>query len=414
MSSSVNGTGGVGQPLSSKLINPPQRKSQASQSDASAAERDAQNRITQAEQSVEGAQLEANQKLDNIREQYDAKSEVQTANLEDTIDRQKMKGYEQLRDLKRAQEAEIKRVKMEGERELAKESDYYRDTTYSTFRKGEQDLTDLRQKQATETNYVGKSGAIDFEAQKAEQERRVADLKQTEDFQYNELNNQRIAKYEKLKTDTEGANQKASEHFQTNYKSVLDQDQASLDLINGKATNELNTLRANTSEKLSAYSYRQNDPFYRLKDIGGELHEYKDKFVLTAIIPRHEQDHVSVALRGNELIVSGTRRNEEKLELSPGHSKGTSSYQSFEESFPLSWPVEGHQLSKEFSGDRLIVSVPKASEFAAKGTYKAPGPVRLRAERPKFPGNLPTPETVTSTAENSSSEKPTTGGKPLG
>jgi HSP20 family molecular chaperone IbpA len=384
----------IGQSLKSVTISPPQRRSQTSDSAASAAERDAQGRVTQAEQSVENAQLDANKKLDNIREQYDEKSEVQEANLEDAVEHQKMKGYEQLRDLKRAQEAELRRVKMEGDRELAKESDYYRDTTYATYRKGEQDLTDLRQKQAVETNYTQKSGTIDFDAQKNEQERRLADLKQTEDFQYNEVNNQRLAKYEKLKADTETANQRTTDHFQASYKAVLDQDQASLDLINGKATHDINAIRADTSQKLSAYSDRQNDPFYKMKDIAGQLHEYNDKFVLTANIPRHEQDHVTVALRGNELVVSGTRRNEEKLEVSPGHSKGTSSYQSFEESFPLSWPVEGHQLMKEFNGDRLIVTIPKASQFASKGTYKAPGPQRLRAERPQFPGNLPTSESI--------------------
>jgi HSP20 family molecular chaperone IbpA len=393
-------TSSIGQPLSSQTIGPP-RRVQKNQSDA-------QSRITQAEQSVESAQLEANQKLDNIREQYDTKSEVQSANLEDAVEQQKAKGYEQLRDLKRAQEAELKRVKMEGERELAKQTEYYRDTNYATYRKGETDLNDLRQKQATETNYVAKSGTIDFEAQKSEQERRVAELKETEDFQFNELNNQRLAKYEKAKEDTELANQRTNEHFHANYKAVLDQDQASLDTINSKASAELNNLQTNTSEKLTAYGFRQGDPFYRMKDIGGELHEYQDKFVLTATIPRHEQDHISVALRGNEVIVSGTRRNEEKIDLGPGRSKGTSSYQSFEESFPLSWPVEGHQLSKEFSGDRMIVTIPKASEFASKGTYKAPHPQRLRAERPKFPGNLPTPETVT---DEAAADKPS---KPLG
>jgi HSP20 family molecular chaperone IbpA len=400
----------IGQNLKSAVISPPQRRSQTTDSAASAAERDAQSRITQAEQSVETAQLDANKNLDNIREQYDQKSEVQEANLEDAIDHQKMKGYEQLRDLKRAQEAELRRVKMEGDRELAKEADYYRDTTYATYRKGEQDLTDLRQKQATETNFTQKSGTIDFDAQKAEQERRVADLKQTEDFQYNELNNQRVAKYEKLKVDTAEATQRANEHFQASYKSVLDQDQASLDLINGKATADLNRTRNETSQKLAAYANQKNDPFYRMKDIGGVLHETKDKFIFTATIPPHEQDHISVALRGNELIVGGTRRNEEKLELSPGRTKGTSSYQSFEESFPLTFPVEGHQLSKEFRGDKLIVTIPKANEFAAKAPYKAPAVPKLRAERPQFPGNLPTSESI---KEGSGGDNKGPGGRTL-
>jgi HSP20 family molecular chaperone IbpA len=355
-----------------------------------------------AEQSVEQAELAANHELDQVRDQYASRSEMETARQEDAIEKQKNKGYERLRELKRAQEAEIHRVKREGERDLQKTSDYYRDTLYKSLRKGEGDLAELKQRQAREMNYVDQSGKLDNETAKTEQARKLAELKEDQEHQYQDLNSQAIAKYQKMKTDTEAANQRASEHFQEQYASTLSSDQTSYDNLQRKANSQLNSLRDETSQKLAAYENRQSDPFYKLKDLGAELHEYEDKFVLTASIPAHEQKHVSVSVKGNQLMISGNRRNEEHLDLGPGRSKGSASYESFEESFPLSWPVDRNQLKKEFHGDKLIVTVPKQNAFAFKDVYKAPAPARLRAERPHFPGNLPTPESVSKSPDDDS------------
>jgi HSP20 family molecular chaperone IbpA len=408
--SSSSGIGGTSTGTNSNFTQArPRSKNQVTDSGASATERDAQGRITQAQQSVTQAQQEANTELDQIRSQYDQKSELETANLDDSLDRQRLKGYEALRDLKRQQETELHRVKQEGDRDLAQAGNYYRDTKYATYRKGEEDVKELKEKQAQESQYTNKSGQLDYKTAKADQDRRLAELKDLQDHQYKEQNDIRSAKFEKLKADTEVANQRTAEHFQKSYDSTIAQDQASIDLLQNIANKQINSIRAETSQALEAYSSRQNDPFYKLKDIGAALHEYGDKFVITANIPKGEQDHITVALRGNQLVIQGTRHNEEHLDLGPGRMKGTSSYQTFEESLPLNWPVDGRSLSKQFQGDRMVITVNKASEFASQGVYKAPAPARLRAERPHLPLNLPTSESI---KEESGSEKDS-GSRPL-
>jgi hypothetical protein len=111
---------------------------------------------------------------------------------------------------------------------------------------------------------------------------------------------------------------------------------------------------------------------------------------------------VTVTLKGDNLVLSGTRRNEEKVELSPGHTQGTASYQSYSESFPLPFPVEARQLSKTFDGDMLIATIPKKNQYAFEKPAK-PVPQRLKAERPKLPDNLPQSE---ARADMSLDEKP--------
>ena len=231
--------------------------------------------------------------------------------------------------------------------------------------------------------HATKSSELDYTMAKADHERKLADLKETQEQQYNQLHKDAVDKYEKMKEQTTLANERANEHFQGAYNATLAQDQKSLDIVAGKATTQLNQLRADTSQKLAAYQDRQGDPFYKLKDIDADLREERDRFVLTATIPPHEQDHVSVSVSGNNLIVSGTRRNEEKLDLGPGRSKSSASYQTYQESFPLPWPVDRNLLTREFQGDRLVVTVPKASQFFKKDPFKSSAaPERLRAERP--------------------------------
>src|SRR5262249_35828266 len=82
-------------------------------------------------------------------------------------------------------------------------------------------------------------------------------------------------------------------------------------------------------------------------------------------------------------------RNEEKLELDHGASASTSAYQSFSQSFPLSYPVQAKQLRKDFDGDELIVTVPKMPEYANRPVKTLPKPERAKLDRPRFPENLP-------------------------
>jgi len=377
---------------------------------AAATERDAQQRISQAQQNVTDAQNQASQQLDQVKDQYNFQLENENAREDDAIEKQRLKGYEALRELKRQQEAEMHRTKAEGERELTKLNDYYRDTTYAAHRKGDADLNEMKSAQGREMEHSSKSGQLDYTMAKTEQERKLADLREMQEAQYNHLHKEGIDKYEQLKEKTIVENERANEHFQGTYKATLAQDQKSIDILSGKANNELTQLRNETSQKLSAYQQRQGDPFYKLKDLGASLHEDHDKFTLIAKIPEHEQDHVNVSVSGNNLIIKGQRRNEEKLDLGPGRTKSSASYQTYEETFPLSWPVERNLLMKEFHGDTLVVTVPKASQFAQAPRKTDEPPARLRAERPHFPGNLPTPESV---QKGESESEVNSGSRPL-
>ena len=152
--------------------------------------------------------------------------------------------------------------------------------------------------------------------------------------------------------------------------------------------NQLQQTRLDYSRKLAAYSERQSDPFYRMMDMHAELTDEGNRYVLTAKIPEHEQHALSIAVRGNQIVISGTRRAEEHVELDAGHERGTNSYQSFMESFPFAHPVEAGLLTKQFDGDRVTINLPKKTLQTEYRPFKAK-PKKIEVQRPQYPPNLP-------------------------
>jgi HSP20 family molecular chaperone IbpA len=393
-----------------KATRPQERTSSNSETDPSVAIHDSNELIGRAQQAVQEAQAEASASIQHIQDGYQEQSQAENVKSEDVLQKQRLHGYEALRDLKRSQEAELSRVRREGETNLSQSNEYCRDTLYKTSERGDAGLKDLQLKQFQQQSFADTSGKMLLDQTKSNHAKQVDELKQSQDEQVEQLTAAQHDQMEKLKEGTEAASLQETAKFQGDYKHVMDEDQRVIGNLQNEASEQIKNIRQDTAQKLAAYGARQNDPFYKMMDMNAELRDEGDHFVLTANIPSHEQQHVSVQVQGNTIVLSGNRRNEEKLDLGEGRARGTSAYQSFQESFPLSWPVEKNQLTKEFQGDTLTITVPKANGFAYHDQYQAPEPKRARVERPQFPGNLPLPEPVAQNTNPDGTRKSPRGG----
>jgi HSP20 family molecular chaperone IbpA len=388
-------------------------RSRAAESEAASRIRMAQERSNEAERAAEGH-------ITEVRDEYEKRAATEQARQETAIQEQKEKGYAQIRDLQRAQQAEINRVRREGERELARVRQHFGGAIDNATRTGDQQLEDLRHRSAREQEHFAKTTEHDSELARSEHTRRMAELQAHQEERMSSLSKASTEDYEKIRANSVQAREESHEKFQSQFKAQFDQQQETLDRLNRRAGGKLSEIRQDTAQKLAAYESRQSDPFYKLLTVGAELQELDDAFVLTAEIPPHEQAHVSVAVRGNQLVLSGYRRNQEKLDLGQGRTQSTAAFQSYSESFPLSWPVESRQLTRTFEGDTLTITVPKQKLGAAPPTYQAKrAPARTRVETPKFPQNLPPAEgeaTSSLPADLSwpDAPKPARGGKTLG
>lgn len=366
-----------------------QLSSVSPQEEAHQAERDARERIVQAEKRAQEAQRESSAKLDYIERQHENATLNESVKQEESLQNQRNQGYEALRELRRKQQAELNQVRREGERDLAQIKNHYNNTIIQTDREGEQNLTRLKSEQGRAVAYEVRSEQDEAEALRQNHAQRLHTLQDTQSDQVKQMTDATNQEYDRLRANANLAREQARENFNSDLKSSVEQYNEELRYVNSNANRELSSIRKDTSEKLAAYSSRQNDPFYKLVDTRADFYDAGDAFVLTASIPEHEQDRIHVSVKGDNLVLSGARRNEEKLEIAPGRTQGTASFQSFYESYPLNWPVEARQMIKTFDGDRLIVRIPKKNDHVYRPKTNVV-PEKARVERPKFPGNLPT------------------------
>lgn len=364
------------------------RSLSSDQSKIREAQADVASKVSQLQDQAKQVAIEGQSQVDQLRENYEREALAESSRQETTLASEKTKGYEKLRELQRAQSKEEARVKREGESELAKLNDYYRDAQYKTEQRGDDLLRTTESKNTQRLNFELESGNRAAEQLKHDKRIELEQIQADRDQQVSIAEKQARDLYEKKRDATQNAIEQSSEKLDSNYRTIAKTHQETLDRLNNETYSQLQRARLDTSKKLSAYSERQEDPFYKLMDLQAEFEDQGDKYVLTARIPEHEQKNVSVALRGNQIVLSGTRRSEERVELEPGHQKGTSSYQSFMESFPFSQAVESRMMTHEFRGDQVIVTVPKKLIANEYHPHKMK-PSRAQVQKPDFPANLP-------------------------
>jgi HSP20 family molecular chaperone IbpA len=354
----------------------PARRAEAAQREAREVERDLEARV------------------EHARQESAMALEKESARESSALEAERARGYAALRELQRAQASELARVRREGERDLAQIKNHYENATLDRQKKAETELAQLERQKEQAKTFEQSSGQMQQSEIKQTQALRLQALKESEERSFQSLSEGARKRQEQAQVNDSLSSQSLESDFQRRHQAIRSTQENTLNQINARAAEELRQTRESTSQKLAAYQTRQSDPFYKLHDLSAELTERDDAFVLTARIPEHERDRLSVSVQGDRLLLSGFRRNQEKLELSPGRAKSSSSFQSYTESFPLRVPVDAKSLSREFEGDTLVVTVPKRgldTSYQVKSAQHHPTPERARVEAPKFPGNLPKP-----------------------
>ncbi len=351
------------------------------------AEQEAETRVKTAQDLIQKTEVEESTAIDHLRDRFEKTYELQNSKHTELLEDQKMKGYEQIRDLQRAQQAELYRTIREGQN--------YQEKTEQETRAAVRKIDTASQTQLNEV-LNERTNRIDFEKVKSEDELQAIQLQaQNSINKIRENSQQRVQtidqenreSIQQLKENRQENQAKAQIKNESFLKKTLREQREGLDHIYENATQKLSEIRKDTAQKIAAYSSRQSDPFYKLVSLDAELKDEGHEFVLSANIPEYEQEHISVNIRGNQLVLSGYRQNEELLKEDSGHRQGTSSYQSFHESFPLNWPVDAKRLTREKSGDQVIIRVPKLNEFAPK-SREEPKPQPGRLQVPNFPHNI--------------------------
>src|SRR5690606_20555243 len=108
----------------------------------------------------------------------------------------------------------------------------------------------------------------------------------------------------------------------------------------------------------SKFDHAESDPFYRMKELETQLEENENFFVFRAKVPEHERKNIDVIVKENEIVVSGQRHFEEKVDKG-GRIIATNTSQSLREKIPLKHPVVADAVDKQYENGFLTVRIPK-------------------------------------------------------
>lgn len=355
---------------------------------ANAAEREANSRVAAAADRVRQAEVQSDQAINNVRDQYEKQYLALNSRQSLALESEKLKGYEQVRDQQHAHQAELRKLRREGDTDEAKTREYYRNALYAAESKGKEDLNAVLQQANHRMEYEQKNDEIQMQEMRSQHEHGMNLLRDEQEGRMAHIRNDYKREYEKLKEETEEANAQAETKFKHQHADTVQRSKNIIETLENNASHQIKSIRQNTADKLSAYRTRQSDPFYQMMTMDSSFHEDAEGYTLVVKIPEHEQKHLSASVKGDNLVISGNRKNEEQLEVEPGHTVGSSSFQSFHESYPLSWPVEASRITREQDGEWVTIRVPKKNQYA----FKEPEirkPEKARVEAPHFPENLP-------------------------
>lgn len=353
------------------------------------AERQLRQRMHQLDQMAKSHQEETQQKVEETHRQAEIQQNREKVRHESAIEDQRSEFFARTRELQHSLQAELARLRREGDAEVRKLQEHYQRALGSIERDGEQKLASQAGQKQVMVDYTRAQAEHELAVLQEQHAAQVQRLQDQREHQTGAMTQSAQLETARLKDAYVDAYEKSREVFAERHAELVGKQNQTLNKLHTAADQNLTKVRDESSAKIDAYANRQRDPFYRLMTTDARFSDEGDHYRLEATIPPHERDRLSVSVKGDQVVLAGYRRNEEKLELGPGRTQGSASFQSYQETFPLTWPVEARQMTRDYEGDRLIVKVPKKNEYAAPlaKTKAKPGPAR--AERPNFPSNIP-------------------------
>lgn len=359
------------------------------------AEKEARDRIAIAHRAAEEAERESALRLDQARDQYNEQSEALTARNAANYEDQQMRGYQAIRELQQRQQAELARLRRQGEKELEETKLHFKGEIARTERDATSALEATTRQHYQQFVSEDQRAKNEAELSKRERETQLKAEQELHDLRLNQVRTKNDLEYSKLQSSTEVDQQNLGSHFGERLATLKEEYESTLERVQNLSKERLYDFQHANQTRLNAYQSRMSDPFYALRTLNGSLSETDGAYILKAEIPEHEASQVSASVHGHQLVLSGTRRNAETIQEEPGREVSTHSFQSFRETYPILESVDAKSLSKFYEDGVLTVILPKITNKTSYTELNAP--IHRRDEeslkkklvdRPQYPRTL--------------------------
>lgn len=364
-------------------------RSAGSEAAALQAERDTLSRIHLAHQTAAEAEKESRIRIENAEEHGTRALESELNRTEAKLIEAQEEAQKTLSRMQKEQSAEINRTRREGEKRVSDLTNYYRDTQSKLTRDGENGIRENQYRTQAQLDFETKNFNAELEQLKENRTTGIANLRAESDQKVQATMEETQGNYQALREKQQLAKADAELKFTEQYQNIQKQQAGVLAHMDGEISARVNKIRADSAQKLAAYEDQKEDPFYRLTTINAEVEETDNAYILRAEVPEHERKHVNVSIRGDQIVVSGYRKSQEKQNLAPGRTQASSSFQSYNETFPITWPVDSRGLKREFEDGVLVITIPKKLTYQPYKPFKADKVTQDKIEKPVFPNELP-------------------------
>ena len=351
------------------------------------AEKDLNDNILTAQREAKLAQERGEQRINEIQDYYVDLAKQEKEQGEQSLTHQKTQTYEQLRSMKQLHSRHQKDAQ-----------DQFRNQTNELNKNQNQRLQYIKNNFDRELNSRQESHekALAHESNSA---REQVDHLKTEhneymkslDEHFNQEQQTLLEAHEielnKIKENQQRVTQKQESKHLQEYSKQLKQHKNQTQQMQDRLNQQIANIQMESSKQLSTYESQQQDGFYKMITIDAQIIETKEEFVITANIPKYEQPHFYATVRGDQIVIGGYRKHEEKRSDQEGHEQSTASYQSYTKTYPLSHPVDAKKLTRQFIDDQVIIRVPKTSGYKMRSLEQAK-PEKIQATKPELPENI--------------------------
>lgn len=338
--------------------------------------------------------------IENLKKAYNAQKQDLKDRFEASAIAEKNATYENLRNMKSQLNRDERQMDAMQKELIGQKSANFTKEALDTEREGRTKVSNLRQQ------YVSAEETERNKLLEAEQLIRT-DHKKSAEWLIN--NSQK--KVEALRQEKEAflENQKlthaeALNQIEGHYHGIradqLKAYQGEMQNVANQVGNDLDQRKLAALTYVKKHDTKQADPFYQLKRFDSDLLDIGDAYMLRVKVPEYERKQFRVQVSGQDIQLSGVRSSDETVQLEPGRSISTKSYQNISERYNLDSPVDGRSLTMKPEGDWLVYTLPKfginhrVSDQYKGQSYREKEPIGKELD---FVNTLPKPEVPVAT-----------------
>ena len=111
-------------------------------------------------------------------------------------------------------------------------------------------------------------------------------------------------------------------------------------------------------DQMKQFEKGEQDPFYRVKDLGAKLTSEGPFYQIAVPVPEHELKNFKVHVQPDRITVSGQRKFEDEKKYQD-EKLSTNSYQTVKQEFALPTPADKDLVRREYQNGVLFVTAPK-------------------------------------------------------